>query len=216
MGLGAALPSATSHRLLAVIVIALLATGAWRIARRPRKIVVRQNAPFECENLMIVAHPDEETIWVNCESAHASDCRSQGGETLLSAPRTSAATCWKVLLITGGHSTPRKDEFAAAQTLLKADYEIWTNDDCLACEVEKQISGQLDELLNHFPWARVVTHNPQGEYYHRQHVALSREVTRLLRNKQALHYFGPLSLPGSWSCVVCQIRCQSSARDRRR
>ena len=113
---------------------------------------------------------------------------------LASAARDSADSCWLVVLVTGSHQPERFAEVAAAQRILGTDYEVWGNDDCWSCDLRAPTLRQLDAILVARDWLRVVTHNPQGEYHHYQHIRISQEVTRRMTklNRTArLSYFDP-------------------------
>lgn len=130
------------------------------------------------ESLMIVAHPDDETIW--------------GGEHLIHGNYT-------VLCITNGNNKKRKAEF---QKVMKEahshgiilSYPDKTNgkrDSWKSCH--KEIEKEIKKLIDSKSWNYIVTHNPKGEYGHIHHKMVSRMVTKIAKKedktKQVL-YFG--------------------------
>ena len=105
----------------------------------------------QCQKLMIVAHPDDETIW--------------GGSHLLKGH-------YLVVCLTNGNNAKRKKEFMKIMKEthnqgLMFDYPDKTNgqrDKWL--HVKQKIKKDITYILNKKAWAMVVTHNPLGEYGH--------------------------------------------------
>ncbi len=135
---------------------------------------------LELENykkLMIVAHPDDETIW--------------GGVHLLEDD-------YLVVCITNGKNEIRSNEFFQALSHsgdkgLILDYPDKTygeRDDW--SHVYDKIERDLSLLLDYQAWELVVTHNPQGEYGHAHHIMTNEMVTNLCKEKKyrELFYFG--------------------------
>ena len=132
----------------------------------------------DCTKLMIVAHPDDETIW---GGAHLAD---KG---------------YFVVCLTDGYNKTRRNEF---QNTIKesgnkglilrypdkvhGERSNWAGD-------KKDIIKDLDTILTYKHWNMVVTHNPEGEYGHIHHEMTSQLVTQeYYRNyqKNDLYYFG--------------------------
>ena len=110
--------------------------------------------PAEADKLMIVAHPDDETLW--------------GGAHLLDGG-------WLVVSITHGSDSTRSAEFAEAVTAsgntpLMLSYPDKVN---LRRDDWSQVSGGIEAdiatLLQYKDWQTVATHNPAGEYGHLHH-----------------------------------------------
>lgn len=129
------------------------------------------------DKLMIVAHPDDETIW--------------GGAHLV-------ASNYLVVCVTNGRNSVRKNEFFNAishsddkglileypdKTFGKRDTWDYVYDD---------IKDDLDKIINYKEWTLVVTHNPDGEYGHIHHKMTSAIVTDIMKTetKNGLYYFG--------------------------
>lgn len=118
--------------------------------------------PAEADRLMIVAHPDDETLW--------------GGAHLLDGG-------WLVVCITHGTDSTRSAEFAEAVTAsgntpLMLDYPDKVNlrrDDW--SQVSDGIEADIATLLQYKDWQTVATHNPAGEYGHIHHKRTSALVT---------------------------------------
>lgn len=107
--------------------------------------------------LMIVAHPDDESIF--------------GGGLLVSEPG------WKVICLTNGSNETRCREFVQAMEFIGADYEIWDYPDVYDGSFdEESVKADLSEVLDSGRYELIVTHNLDGEYGHSQHKALSQIV----------------------------------------
>lgn len=129
--------------------------------------------------LMIVAHPDDETLW---GSAHLFD----GG--------------YLVLCLTNGYDEQRSSEF-------KLNVQLTGNESIILDHVDRNSNGKRDDWkssmesiradIMHYMslkhWSFVVTHNPEGEYGHNHHILTNRMVTETfdsLDNIDKLFFFG--------------------------
>lgn len=128
--------------------------------------------------LMIVAHPDDETIW-------GADHLKNGN--------------YVVVCITNGDNRIRRREFAAVMKQtgsvgLMLCYPDKTNgkrDNWKACR--KQIQENIDFILSTNNWTSIATHNPKGEYGHIHHQMTSALTTSSARKENLydrLYYFG--------------------------
>ena len=129
------------------------------------------------KNLMIVAHPDDETFW-------AGDFISK--EKSL------------VLCLTNGGNAVRKKEFLDIMRetnnygiiLEYPDNPNQIKDNW--SEVKDSIYNDLHYLVNLKSWDKVITHNPEGEYGHLQHKFTSMIVTNICveaKKLDNLYYF---------------------------
>lgn len=143
----------------------------------PDKLTVKKQLEnidlSEINKLMIVAHPDDETIW--------------GGAHLLNDN-------YLVVCITCGRNQMRVKEIKKA-----LDY---SNDKLIMlnfpdkvfgkrsdwAEEKPEIISDLRTIINYKKWDLIVTHNPKGEYGHEHHKMTSRIVTDISTKK--LYYFG--------------------------
>lgn len=137
--------------------------------------ILHANQP---QSLMIVAHPDDETIW--------------GGAHLLQGNYT-------VLCITNGNNVKRKQEFLNAMKKTHSNgiilsYPDKTNgqrDNWNSCK--KAIQKEIQKEIDSNDWDTIVTHNPDGEYGHIHHKMVSKFVTHVVKKEnkvQKLQYFG--------------------------
>lgn len=128
--------------------------------------------------LMIVAHPDDETIW--------------GGDHLTKGN-------YLVVCLTNQSNQTRATEFMQVinethNIGIILDYPDKVNnkrDDWKT--VKKAIQKDIRTLLYNKKWTQIVTHNPEGEYGHQHHKMTSAMVSKEVRKQKQeknLYYFG--------------------------
>lgn len=125
--------------------------------------------------LMIVAHPDDETLW--------------GGSDLINED-------YLVVCITCGVNKTRVKEFEKVMKQTNDEYIMLgypdkTNgkrDDWEKCQDD--LMKDLNDIINLKDWDVIVTHNPDGEYGHEHHKMTSQFVSELVSKKDKLLYFG--------------------------
>ena len=147
------------------------------------KIYLRKNGLFRfhdwnsVESLMIVAHPDDETLW--------------GSEELLKNK-------YLVVCITCGTNKKREKEIEAALKISKDRLIVLDKPDKVRGKrsdwkhYKKQIEYELKYVIKKKKWNTIVTHNPEGEYGHIHHKITNNIVTKI-HNKEKigkLKYFG--------------------------
>ncbi|WP_410514553.1 PIG-L family deacetylase [Paenibacillus sp. BR2-3] len=107
------------------------------------------------DKLMVVAHPDDESIF--------------GGAALLSERG------WKVICLTNREDETRSEEFHRAMKRVGAAYEIWNYPDLYDGSFDPgQLGKDLEKVIHKHRFGRIVTHNLGGEYGHSQHKSLSK------------------------------------------
>ena len=128
---------------------------------------------------MIVAHPDDETIW--------------GGMHL-------ASENYRVVCLTYDQFHPRGKEFHEVMEATGSEWQMLGWPDLTDGKEDKWKDnrkvrmGQLESIIREKDWKKIVTHNPEGEYGHPHHILTSRMVTSIvktLRAEDRLFYFGP-------------------------
>lgn len=110
---------------------------------------------------MIVAHPDDETLW--------------GGVTL------ATENGWGVLCLTNRANRSRKTAFHKALSILGAhgtilDIPDRRSDPATPADI-KQIDAVVAHLLGNNKIQQVMTHGPDGEYGHSFHMLISEVVS---------------------------------------
>lgn len=177
--LGSAAAAAFLFTVLAIITAVFVhnRTKAYDISPLSDDIIMRSNKA-NAEKLMIVAHPDDETLW--------------GGGHLLDGG-------YLVVCITNGRNEARHEEFikavnASGNAALILEYpdkvngkrDNWS-------EVWERLESDIRLLTGYKKWKQIVTHNPEGEYGHMHHKMLSSIVTESCREAEIennLWYFG--------------------------
>ena len=109
--------------------------------------------------LMIVAHPDDESLF--------------GGATLLEGG-------WKVVCITNGDNSVRREEFEKVMSVTNSDFEIWSYYDKYEIPLdESTLKNDIHNLIKIQSWDKIVTHNQEGEYGHPHHIQLNKIVCEI-------------------------------------
>lgn len=137
-----------------------------------------KDALADYDSLMVVAHPDDETIW--------------GGNHLLNGK-------YVVVCITNGNNRTRRREFASVmkQTgsiglmLTYPDKTAGKRDNWDSCR--EQIQKDIDTIVRQKNWSVIATHNQNGEYGHIHHQMTSAITTSSVEKAELtnqLYYFG--------------------------
>ncbi len=151
--------------------------NAYRAYNVPSLAAEDVSCPADADKLMIVAHPDDETLW--------------GGAHLLDGG-------WLVVSLTHGSDAVRSAEFREAVTaggntplMLDSPDKVNLRRDGWD-EVSDGIEADITTLLELRSWQTVATHNPAGEYGHIHHKLTSALVTEAFASHGSgtLYYFG--------------------------
>ena len=129
------------------------------------------------DNLMIVAHPDDETLW--------------GSEELIN-------NRYLVVCITCGTNKKREKEIEQALKISKDRLIVLDKPDKVKGKrsdwkhYKKQIELELSYVMKKKKWNNIVTHNPEGEYGHIHHKMTNKLVTKVYNKNHngTLKYFG--------------------------
>lgn len=128
--------------------------------------------------LMVVAHPDDETIF--------------GGAHLLRDKH------WKVICVTNGNHRRRAREFKKVMKRIGVEYEIWNYRDTYSNHFDiVGLKRDLERLFKRHEFAKVVTHGLGGEYGHPQHKVLARLLRGLVKHNLYAFSIGKRQLPAS-------------------
>ncbi len=126
------------------------------------------------DNLMIVAHPDDELLW--------------GGAHLI-------RDNYLVVCVTCGPNLVRVNEFVKVMNETNNKYIMLGYPDKTNGERDNwdshrdNIYDDIKEIINLKDWEMIVTHNPEGEYGHIHHKMTSSLTTSAVTTNN-LYYFG--------------------------
>ncbi len=127
------------------------------------------------DNLMIVAHPDDEILW--------------GGAQLIEEN-------YLVVCITCGNNPIRVKEFVSVMEATEDKYIMLGYPDKTKGERDnwdehrQNIAQDIKKIIELKDWNIIVTHNPDGEYGHIHHKMLNKITTSMTEEKYKLYYFG--------------------------
>ena len=131
-------------------------------------------------NLMIVAHPDDESIF--------------GGSHLLNDNK------YLVVCITCGTDKKRDNEFISIMNEYGTEYLLLGYLDSVSGiasdwggATRYKMYRSLEEIMSYKNWNKIVTHNPEGDYKHDHHRMLSNIITDIsnsFNEIDRLYYFG--------------------------
>ena len=117
--------------------------------------------------LMIVAHPDDETLF-------------GGGELIKHRGE------YKVVALDYGNHLMRHKEFICAMELLGVKkWEHWDGEPYKSSTAynESILIPRIEKVLNEEDWDKVVTHNQGGEYGHYRHISIHNVMARICPEK---------------------------------
>jgi len=146
--------------------------------------ILKLNNADNFENLMIVAHPDDEILW--------------GGGHLCTDK-------YFVVCLTNGHNFKRSIDFRKIMDFSKnggiildyPDKQGYVSDQWL--NVKEGMIKDLTTILNYKHWDKIVTHEPEGvsgHIHHRKTSELVTNITKKLNIFGNLYYFGKLYQKG--------------------
>lgn len=144
---------------------------------RNRGFEIEEDKIASINNVMIIAHPDDEILW--------------GGEQLLKEN-------YLVVCLTNGGNKTRRKEFEKVMQETN-DYGIILdypdNPHKVKSKWKKEradIKADIAYILQYKKWSKIVTHNPEGEYGHIHHKTTNKIVTKECRKGNSLgnlYYF---------------------------
>lgn len=121
------------------------------------------------DNLMIVAHPDDEIIFGGVDLINEENCL--------------------VIVCTNDYS--RQNMIDKVSKNLKFDYLILDHIDTQIKNLRfhPRILDILSEIILKQNWKKIITHNSEGEYGHPQHILIHKIVSHLLHNLNCNNLF---------------------------
>lgn len=146
---------------------------------------------------MVVAHPDDETIW--------------GGQHLL-----DKKGAYTVICITNGDNLTRNKEFKDVVKKSGNTPVIYSFPDkengkrSTWKENKKRIKSVIRQWVKKKNWSVIVTHNPEGEYGHQHHMMTSKMVTAEIQNKKLenkFYYFGKYTKKRNMTLSQLSVKC---------
>ncbi|MCJ7520893.1 MAG: PIG-L family deacetylase [Dehalococcoidia bacterium] len=140
----------------------------WTTQYRPRESGTVTDKGGFSTGCVIVAHPDDETIW-------------SGGTILM-----NTNCLWTIVSLCRGSDPDRAPKFISAAKELCADAAIGDLDDSTKqiSIPQEDIEGVILSLLPVKYYDVIITHSPHGEYTrHRRHEETGRAVTALWQKK---------------------------------
>ena len=161
------------------------------------------------DKLMIVAHPDDESLfgfldlasaqherdaWIELQQSRLKRANSSGSSaSSSSAPSEieSPPPGWKVVVVTNSFTPNRLSELSAALSALGVHHwECLSHLDSLTTRLrlDSRLVLSLADLIYSRPWNQIVTHGLEGEYGHYQHRLLSRVVHSLVFSPPKQHW----------------------------
>ncbi|MBN2584966.1 MAG: PIG-L family deacetylase [Planctomycetes bacterium] len=115
--------------------------------------------------LVVVAHPDDETIWCGGAMLQHPDCQ------------------WTVLSLCRGDDPDRAPKFRSVCRRYGAAAHISDLDDSdplQPIDVRRDIGSRILGHIDDQPWDLVLTHGANGEYGHRRHIEVHQAVAALV------------------------------------
>lgn len=124
--------------------------------------IIVNNKKYKPTKLMIVAHPDDETLW--------------GYKYLQNNPRS-----WKVICLTCAKNKTRVNEFKTIMDKIGIlNYEIWDHDNSIfAKKLDPQCLDNIKKSITKNDYKLIVTHNRYGEYGNLQHMSVHQALKKL-------------------------------------
>ena len=154
-----------------------------------KKIII--DRPYN--KLLIVAHPDDETLWGYYQLKN-----SKG---------------WKILCVTNANNSTRVNELKNIANNFDAALEIWNyQDSAFHYNMHPQLYKDIKNEIDKPNVKMVLTHNPLGEYGHIQHIKVSNVV--LTVSKKPTYVFSYTPNHKSNKNEICDMKKYYKSQDK--
>lgn len=165
--------------IILIIIVCVLSIGFFIIKQNEKleKKLSKINLKNK-DNLMIVAHPDDETIWGGAhllEEEYLVVCITSGRNIIRTYELNSVMKESNNVSISLGYPDKKKGK--------RDNWDNYYND----------ISKDLEKIIKLKNWKKIVTHNPKGEYGHIHHIKTNQIVTDIYNKDNIdseLYFFG--------------------------
>ena len=145
--------------------------------------------------LLIVAHPDDETLWGYYQLKE-----SKG---------------WKILCVTNANNITRVNELKNIAIHFDSALEIWNyQDSAFHYNMHPQLYIDIENEINKSNVKMVLTHNPLGEYGHIQHIKVSNVVLTVSKKPTYVFSYTPNSTKKSKNNEICNMKKYYGSQDK--
>ena len=145
--------------------------------------------------LLIVAHPDDETLW----GYHQLN-ESKG---------------WKILCITNASNTTRVNELKNIAIHFGTALELWNyQDSAFHYNMHPQLYKDIENEINKPNVKMILTHNPLGEYGHIQHIKVSNVVLTVSKKPTYVFSYTPNNKKKSKENEICNMKKYYKSQDK--
>jgi hypothetical protein len=145
--------------------------------------------------LIIVAHPDDETLWGYYQ------LKNNKG--------------WKILCVTNANNITRVNELKNIAIYFDTALEIWNYEDSsVHYNMHPQLYKDIENEINKQNVKMVLTHNPLGEYGHIQHIKVSNVVLTVSKKPTYVFSYTPDHKRKSEDNEICNLKKYYKSQDK--
>lgn len=127
----------------------------------------RFNKNMKC--LVIVAHPDDEIIWMG---GYMIEGRKKGWDL-------------EIICLCRANDSDRKQKFLKVCKELGADCSISDLDDEKLGDIEiREVISRIKEMMRRREYDYIFTHGENGEYGHKRHIDVYKAVDKMIKDRE--------------------------------